>query len=99
MVKAKKKTAGRAITGRRAKTKVEYKVDRATSVDAAKIHRILVLIEEIRRRIRRRKWIYGYPVKDPVERIGTRYEAALKDLAVVSKQMESVVRREIKKNR
>ena len=72
---------------------------RATSVDAAKIHRILVLIEEIRRRIRRRRWIYGYPVKDPVERIGTRYEAALKDLAVVSKQMESVVRREIKKNR
>jgi len=99
MVQSKRKRTGTAIKGRRAKTQVEYKVDRATAVDASNIHEIIVQIERLRRRIRRKRWIYGYPVKKPYERVGSRYDAALKELAVVSKEMESVVRREMKKNR
>jgi len=98
MVQTKRKRTGKVV-GRRAKTKVEYKVDRATSVDASRIHEILVSTEEMIRRLRRKKWIAGYPVKHPIERVGSRYAAALRDLETVSKEMESVVRREMKKNR
>jgi hypothetical protein len=99
MVRNNKNLARTSAARRAPKTKVEYKAERATNVDASSIHEIIVKIEAMRRRIRRKKWINGYPVRNPRERVGARYEAALKELRAVSKEMETVVRQEAKRYR
>jgi len=99
MVRNKKNLARTSAARRASKIKVEYKAERATNVDASSIHDIIVIIEAMRRRIRRKKWIHGYPVRDPREHLGARYEAALKELRAVSKEMETAVRQEAKRYR
>ena len=98
MKQYKKKEAGRAAARRRANTKVEYKAARATAADARKIHHIIVVIDEIEELLRKKKWRNGLPVINPIG-VEARCDAALKDLRAVSKEMEAVVRQEMKKNR
>ena len=98
MDQKKKKEAGRAAARRRGNTKVEYKVARATAADARKIHNVIVIIDDIYKLLKKKKWIYGIPARNPLG-IGARYEAVLKDVKAVSKQVEAAVRKEMKLNK